>query len=92
MKRRIGILTDWEKPLDEAEVFSYNKTAQQSKDLDGDSRLCLKGKASRRWWKPGASKAFLNITPELRILNDGTNLNENLIRRNHAVYEWDQRD
>lgn len=27
-----------------------------------------KGIASRGWWKPGASKRYLNITPELQPL------------------------
>lgn len=38
------------------------------KNVDGDSRLYLKGKANRRWWESGASKIYLNITPELQYM------------------------
>lgn len=39
------------------------------KDVDEDSRIYRKIKASRGWWKPGRSKVYLNITSELQGLN-----------------------
>lgn len=38
------------------------------KNVDGDSRLYLKGKANRRWCESGASRMYLNITPELQLM------------------------
>ena len=54
--------------LDGGRKCSYNGVCID-KDVDEDSRIYWKIKASRGWWKPGMSKVYLNITSELQGLN-----------------------
>lgn len=45
----------------------YNSTV---KNADEDSRAYLKETENQGWWKPDASKIYLNITSELQLLKD----------------------
>jgi len=49
-------------------ILKVDKNKKKSDDRD--SRSCLKGRASRRWCKTGASRIWWKITLKLQTEND----------------------